>query len=199
MLCPSAISVAALRYMCSAQSPCIASSAVVQIPSVLASLGTAPQIAGGAYVIFHVCAPRTRATSLSPRPIHGPSGPLNGRRLARRVGCIRWLCRNAYVIAQELGREIGPIRPDERVKLRMNLKLPEDSGIAQRFEDGAAESRRQIDLATRPVAKAEPHHVAGHIARLDDMVIHDAHSSGATRLRGCPCLASCQFSINSCL
>jgi len=27
--------------------------------------------AGGAYIAFHVCAPRTRATSLSPHPIRG--------------------------------------------------------------------------------------------------------------------------------
>jgi hypothetical protein len=47
------------------------------------------------------------------------------------------------------------------VKLGVNLELTEDGGIAQRFEDGAAESRRQIDLAARPVAKAQPHDVAG--------------------------------------
>jgi hypothetical protein len=36
--------------------------------------------AGGAYIVFYVCAPRTRATSLSPRPIHGLFWLLNGRR-----------------------------------------------------------------------------------------------------------------------
>jgi len=55
----------------------------------------------------------------------------------------------------------------------MNLELPEYRGIAQRFEDGAAESRRQIDLAARPVAKAEPHDVAGHIARVDNVIVHN--------------------------
>ena len=34
--------------------------------------------AGGAYIDLHVCAPRTRATSLSPRPIRGLSWLLNG-------------------------------------------------------------------------------------------------------------------------
>ena len=34
--------------------------------------------AGGACTAFHVCAPRTRATSLSPRPIRGLFWPLNG-------------------------------------------------------------------------------------------------------------------------
>jgi hypothetical protein len=95
--------------------------------------------------------------------------------LLRPAGCVGSICclyRNAYVIAQELGREVGPIRPGERVKLRMNLELPEYDRIAQRFEDGAAENRRQIDFAARAVAKPEPHHVAGHIARLDDVTIH---------------------------
>ena len=59
---------------------------------------------------------------------------------------MRWLYGNAHIIAQELGREVGPIRPDERVKLRVNPGLPEYRGVAQRFEDGATESRRQIDL-----------------------------------------------------
>ena len=105
-----------------------------------------------------------------------------------RVGSICWLYRNADIIAQELGGEVGPIRPDKRVKLRMNLELPEYDGIAQRFKDGPAESRRQIDPAARPVAKAQPHDVAGHVARLDNVIVRDPHSSGATRLRGCPCL-----------
>jgi len=34
--------------------------------------------AGGAYAAFHVCAPRTRATSLSPRPSRGLFWLLNG-------------------------------------------------------------------------------------------------------------------------
>ena len=71
---------------------------------------------------------------------------------------------NAHIIAQVLGRKVGPIRPDERVKLGMNLELNEYGGIAQRFKDGAAESPRQIDLAARSVAKAEPHDVAGDVA-----------------------------------
>jgi len=144
----------------------------------------AQDLEGGAYIVIYVCAPRTCAKSLSPRPIHGLSWLLNGpaRRDvgAARVGSIRWLCGNAHIIVQELGREIGPIRPGERVKLRMDLELPEYSGIAQRLEDGAAESRRQIDLATRPVAEAEPHDVAGHIARFDNVIVHAFHSSGAT-------------------
>ena len=35
---------------------------------------------GGAYTAFRVCAPRTRATSLSPRPIRGRCLLLEGRR-----------------------------------------------------------------------------------------------------------------------
>ena len=54
----------------------------------------------------------------------------------------------------------------------MNLELPEYCRIVQRFEDGAAESRGQIDLAARPVAKAEPHDVAGHITRLYKVIVH---------------------------
>ena len=37
-------------------------------------------LAGGAYIAFDVCAPRTRATSLPPRPIRGLFWLLNGRR-----------------------------------------------------------------------------------------------------------------------
>jgi hypothetical protein len=66
----------------------------------------------------------------------------------------------------------------------MNLELTEYGGIAQRFKDGAAESRRQIDLAARAVAKAEPHDVAGHIACLENVIVHDPHSSGAMRRGG---------------
>jgi len=90
---------------------------------------------------------------------------------------IRRLYCNAHIIAQELGREVGSIRPDERVKLRMNMELLEDRGIAQRFEDGAAESRRQIDLAAGSIPKAKPHDVTGHIARLDNVIVRDPHSS----------------------
>ena len=46
------------------------------------SLGPAPArrslIAGGAYIAFYVCAPRTRTTSLSPRPTRGLFWLLNG-------------------------------------------------------------------------------------------------------------------------
>jgi len=38
---------------------------------------------------------------------------------------------DAQVIVQELGGEIGPIRPDEGVKFGMNLELTKDGGIAQ--------------------------------------------------------------------
>jgi hypothetical protein len=39
--------------------------------------------------------------------------------------------------------------------------------------------------------------MAGNVTRLDDVIIHDRYSSGAIRLSGSPCLASCQFSSNS--
>jgi len=46
-----------------------------------------------AYIVFHVCAPRTRATSPSPRPIRGLSWLLKGP--ARRdVGATRELLQH---------------------------------------------------------------------------------------------------------
>lgn len=58
-----------------------------------------------------------------------------------RYDCWVWvLYGNAHLIAQELGRQVGSIRPDESVKLGMNPELPEYRGVAQRFEDRAAES-----------------------------------------------------------
>jgi len=48
-------------------------------------------------------------------------------------------------------------------------------GITQRFEGRALESRRQLDFAARLVANAEPRDVAGHIARLGDVIVHDPH------------------------
>jgi hypothetical protein len=98
---------------------------------------------------------------------------------------------------QELGRNVCTIGPDQRVKLWVNLELLKHEWIAQWFEDGPFERWLQIDLATRTVTEAEPHHVAGNVTRLDDVIIHDRYSSGAIRLSGCPCLASCQFSSNS--
>ena len=41
-------------------------------------------IAGGPYIVFDVCAPRIRATPVSPRPVHGLSWLLKGRRHKRR-------------------------------------------------------------------------------------------------------------------
>jgi len=52
------------------------------------------------------------------------------------------------------------------MKLRVNLELSEYHWVAQRFEDGTAEGRCQIDLAAGAVAKAEPHNVAGDIEKL---------------------------------
>jgi hypothetical protein len=44
----------------------------------------APQPSAGGAFVFDVCAPRTRATSLSPRPIHDLPCILNGHRHKRR-------------------------------------------------------------------------------------------------------------------
>ncbi len=40
------------------------------------------------------------------------------------------------IVVLLFGCEVGPIRPDERMKLGMNLELPELREVAQRFEDG---------------------------------------------------------------
>jgi hypothetical protein len=46
--------------------------------------------------------------------------------------------RDPDIVVQKLRREIGAIRPDQRVELRMNPELFEYSGIMQRFENRAA-------------------------------------------------------------
>jgi hypothetical protein len=51
----------------------------------------------------------------------------------------RSYCDSQFIV-QKLRRKVGSNRPDERVKLGMNLELTEHRGIAQRFKDGALES-----------------------------------------------------------
>jgi hypothetical protein len=82
------------------------------------------------------------------RPIDSALHPRRSR-LTRRVGSPRSLRGNSHRIAQELGRQVGPIRPDGRVKPRIDLKLPEYRGTARRFEDGAATPAPQPRAATR--------------------------------------------------
>jgi hypothetical protein len=66
----------------------------------------------------------------------------------------------------------------------VNLKPPEHLRVAQRLEDGAFQRRRQVDLAARPVSKAEPDDMPGSVAGLDDVIIHGVHSNGAMRFSG---------------
>lgn len=55
-----------------------------------------PYSEGGAYIVFHVRAPPTRATSLSPRRIRGLSWLLTDRRHKRSAPADRRHPRNAF-------------------------------------------------------------------------------------------------------
>ena len=62
--------------------------------------------------------------------------------------------RDPYVVVQELGREVGPVGPCERVKLGMNLKLAEHCRIAERLEHRAVQFWAEVDLARGAAADA---------------------------------------------
>jgi hypothetical protein len=81
----------------------------------------------------------------------------------------------------------------------MDAELPKKRDVLQGLHDGASESRREIDLPRRPIAKPEPHGVPPDITGLDDVIRHGHHSNGAMRVSGCPCLANSQLSSNSVL
>jgi hypothetical protein len=49
--------------------------------------------------------------------------------------------RDPYVVVQELRREVRTVGPHKGVKLRMDLKGPEDNGVAKWLEHGSVEFR----------------------------------------------------------
>jgi hypothetical protein len=55
------------------------------------------------------------------------------------VGGKRWSCRHRNVVVQELWREVGTVRPNQGVKLRMDPKAPEHLWIVERLEDWPVE------------------------------------------------------------
>ena len=66
-----------------------------------------------------------------------------------------------YAVTQMLswrnsGSDVRPVCPDQGVKLRMNLKLPEGLRISQGLEDGPFQHRPEIDLTSRAVPKPQP-------------------------------------------
>jgi Transposase len=61
-----------------------------------------------------------------------PAGP---RERAKGVGSIWMLCRDSDVVVEEFRGDVGPVCPDQRVKLWMNLKLSEGLRISQGLKD----------------------------------------------------------------
>lgn len=84
------------------------------------------------------------------------------------------------VVVEELGCEIGPVRPHQGVELRMNGEVPEHGRILERLEDWTSESGAKVDFSARPVPETEPHDVATDVARFDDVIGHAGHSNVAT-------------------
>src|SRR5271157_54755 len=77
---------------------------------------------------------------------------------------------DAYVIAQDLGRQIGAVRPHKRVKLRMNLELPD--GVKMRDPMLAV---KDSDSRYRGIGKSQALHVTGprlSHRRLDASVLY---------------------------
>jgi hypothetical protein len=107
--------------------------------------------------------------------------------------------RHAYVVVKELRREVGAVRPDQRVELRMDEEILKDEGITQGLEYRTPKGWPEIDFTRRPILEPQPHDVIAHIASFQHVVVLHSHSSGAMRASGCPCRASCQLSNNSAL
>ena len=70
--------------------------------------------------------------------------------------------------AQEFGREIGTVGPDQRVQCRIEADPTEHRRVPQRLEHGSVEVPGKIDFPLEPVGKPEPYQMASFTARRHD-------------------------------
>ena len=96
------------------------------------------------------------------------------------------LCGHTYTLVQKLWREIGAVRPDDRVQLRMQADALKCLDPAQRLEDRAIELFAQVHFAGKAIAETEPDHVVPNVSSLDDAnhTLPPGYSSGAMGFSG---------------
>ena len=108
------------------------------------------------------------------RPLRASGAPnvmLTGARLHARPVQLK-LGYDSHVVAQEFGRKIRAIRPDERVELRMNHECSEVSEIAKRLKNGPAQFLGEVDFSGCTIAKPEPHNIRADVPCLENVIIH---------------------------
>src|SRR3990172_5323457 len=151
------------------------------------------------------CAPRAKISTTPPSAatgrrkanLRGSRTPLSAKRSFERViqnrvtsglaaSYKRASGRHPDVAVEKLRCEIGAVRPDKCVELRMDGEVSEEAGIAQWFEDGAAQRRPEINLSGRAIPEPKPDDMTADIPRFKNMVVFHHHSSGAIGFNGCP-------------
>lgn len=73
----------------------------------------------------------------------------------------------AEALEQELGREVGAVRPDEGVKLRVDLDLAEAFGVGEWLEHGTSELRGEVDLALGSIGEPQVERATGECANFE--------------------------------
>ena len=67
---------------------------------------------------------------------------------------------------QELGREMGAVRPNKGVEFLIHLKVLEVFPISQGLKDRTVEPVGQIDLTHRAVVEVQPNDIVPHVPGL---------------------------------
>lgn len=68
---------------------------------------------------------------------------------------------------EELGGEVGSVRPRDGVELVVDPDFLECLDVAKRLEDGSPELFGEVDFPGRAVAEPKPQDVAGDVANLE--------------------------------
>ena len=114
-------------------------------------------------------------TPLNPSKTYGRAAGVTTTRAGKcrmSVWTARMLRRDSDVVMEKLGREIGAIRPHERVELRMDRELSEHRRIVERLKHRPMQCGPEVDFTARPVTESEPHDMASDVTRLEDVVVH---------------------------
>ena len=96
---------------------------------------------------------------------------LTGARLHARPVQLK-LGHDPHVVAQEFGRKVRAIRPDECVELRMNHESSEVPGITERFKNRPAQFLGEVDFSGCTIAKPEPYNIRADVPCLENVIIH---------------------------
>jgi hypothetical protein len=77
------------------------------------------------------------------------------------------LPRFLHPLVQELRREVGTVRPDERMQLWIGPELGEFGDILQRLERFASQLAFKVDLSRETVREPQPHPIAARMSGAD--------------------------------